>query len=169
MWLDYLKKRGISLDIKDVLVHLIMNERDRDASSLTLDTIVCFYLICRRDAHTMAQYLPSTPDPNFLDMRQAYGTKISHGLCSCFFCLHNRSPLAQEITTDQESSRPIHISYFFMVEPSVSTSAGATPPLYGIVHGLLGWNSRVCGGYEVDICLLCSPHPRCFVALFSPL
>ena len=28
MWLDYLKKKGISLDVKDVLVHLIMHERD---------------------------------------------------------------------------------------------------------------------------------------------
>ena len=28
MWLDYLKKKGISLDVKDVLVHLIMHEQD---------------------------------------------------------------------------------------------------------------------------------------------
>ena len=28
VWLDYLKKKGISLDVKDVLVHLIMHERD---------------------------------------------------------------------------------------------------------------------------------------------
>ena len=28
MWLDYLKKKGSSLDVKDVLVHLIMHERD---------------------------------------------------------------------------------------------------------------------------------------------
>ena len=34
----------------------------------------------------MAQYLPSTPHPNFLDMRGAYGTKISLGLCSFFLC-----------------------------------------------------------------------------------
>ena len=28
VWLDVLKKRGISLDVKDVLVHWIMHERD---------------------------------------------------------------------------------------------------------------------------------------------
>ena len=28
VWLDYLQKKGISLDVKDVLVHLIMHERD---------------------------------------------------------------------------------------------------------------------------------------------
>ena len=28
VWLDYLKKKGITLDVKDVLVHLIMHERD---------------------------------------------------------------------------------------------------------------------------------------------
>ena len=114
----------------------------------------------------MAQYLPSTLHPNFPAMRQAHGTKISLGLCSYFFCVHNRSPLAQKIPTDQELSRPTHLRYFFLVERLVSASAGAKPPLYGIVCGLLGWNSRVCGGYEVDFILLCSPHPRCVVALF---
>ena len=53
-----------------------------------------------------------------------------------------------------------------LVQSLVSASAGATPPLYGIVCGLLGWNSRGCGGYEVDMYLLCSPYPPCFVALF---
>ena len=33
----------------------------------------------------MAQYLLNTPYPNFLDMRWAYGTKISLRLCSYFF------------------------------------------------------------------------------------
>ena len=28
VWLDYVKKKGISLDVQDVLVHLIMHERD---------------------------------------------------------------------------------------------------------------------------------------------
>ena len=106
-----------------------------------------------RTYNTMAQYLPSTPHPNFLDMRRAYGTKISLGLCSYFFCEHNRSLLAQEIPTDQELSRPTHLRYFFLVEPLVSAWGGATPPLYGIVRGFLGWNSRVYGGYEVDFFL----------------
>ena len=33
----------------------------------------------------MAQHLPSTPHPNLVDMRRAYETKISLGLCSYFF------------------------------------------------------------------------------------
>ena len=113
---------------------------------------------------------PSSPHPDFLDMRPAFGTKIRLGLCSCFFCVHNRLWLAQWIPTEPWLSRTPHVSYFFFgVEPLVRSSAGATPPLYGIVRRLLGWNSRVCGGYEVDIYLICSPHPRCFVAFFSPL
>ena len=48
---------------------------------------------------------------------------------------------------------PLIFAIFFLVEPLVSASAGATPPLYGIVPGFLGWNSRVYGGYEVDIYL----------------
>ena len=28
VWLDYLEKKGISLEVKDVLVHLVMHERD---------------------------------------------------------------------------------------------------------------------------------------------
>ena len=28
VWLDYLKNKGISLDVQNVLVHLIMHERD---------------------------------------------------------------------------------------------------------------------------------------------
>ena len=130
VWLDYRKKKGISLEVKNVLVHLIMNERDWDASSLTLHTIVCFCLICRRDADTMAQYLPSTPDPNFLDMRRAYGTKISLRLCSYFFCVDNRLPLAQEIPTDQESSRPLHISFFFGVAFGKCIGESDTPAMW---------------------------------------
>ena len=111
----------------------------------------------------MAQYLRSTPHPNLLELRPAYGTKISLWILSIFFCVHNRSPLAQEIPTDQELSRPSHLRFLFLVQPLVSASAGATPPLYGIVRGLLGWNSRVWGGYEVDFYLLCSAYPRCEV------
>ena len=55
------------------------------------------------------------------------------------------------------------------VEPFVSASAGATPLLYGFIRGLLGLNCRVCGRYEVGIYLLCSPYPRCFLAMFLPL
>ena len=94
----------------------------------------------------MAQYLPSTPHLNFPDMRRAYGTKISLGLCSYFFLC------AQSVAAcsgDSYGSRIVKThssSLFFLVEPLVSASAGATTPLYGIVRGLLGWNSRVCGG-----------------------
>ena len=65
----------------------------------------------------MAQYLPSTPDPNFLHMRRAYGTKINLGFCSYFFCVHNRWTLAQKIPTDQELSRPTHLRNFFFGGP----------------------------------------------------
>ena len=65
-------------------------------------------------------------------------------------------------------SRTPHNFLFFWVEPLVGASAGATPPLYEIVRGLLGWNSTVYGGYEVVIYLFRSPHPLCFVALFLP-
>ena len=114
----------------------------------------------------MAQYLPSTPHPNFLDMRRAYGTKISLGLCSFFLCAQS----VAACSGDSYGSRIVktHSSLlFFLVEPFISASAGATPPLYGIVRGFLGWNSRVYRGYEVDIYLFGSPHPPCFVALFS--
>ena len=37
----------------------------------------------------------------------------------------------------------------FLLEPLVSASAGATPPLYGILRGLLGWNSTLCGGMKL--------------------
>ena len=36
VWLDYLKKRGISLDVKDVFLHLIMHERE----SVTLPSLL---------------------------------------------------------------------------------------------------------------------------------
>ena len=58
---------------------------------------------------------------------------------------------AQWIPTEPWLSRTPHNVLFFWVEPLVSASAGATPPLYGIARGLLGWTSRVYGGYEVDI------------------
>ena len=78
------------------------------------------------------------------------------------FCLHGWSPLAQEIPTDEDLSRPTHLPYFCLVEPLVSAFVGATPQLYGIVRELLDSNSRVCAGYEGDIYLLCSPYQRCF-------
>ena len=89
--------------------------------------------------------------------------------CVYVFCMHGPSPLAQEIPTVQCLSRPTHISYSLLVEPLVNASAGTTRPLYGIVRGILAGNSRLCGGYELDIYLLCSAHPRYFVALFSLL
>ena len=116
----------------------------------------------------MAQYLPSTPHPNFLDMRRAYGTKISLGPCSFFFGVHGPSPLAQESPRDQYLSRPTDSSNFFLLGPLVSASAVATPPLYGIVCGLVGWNARDSEGYElIFLCFalftqvvftLCFPH-----------
>ena len=68
---------------------------------------------------------------------------------------------------EQRLLRTPHNFLYFLVGPLVSASAGATPPLYGIVCEVLGWNSRVQRGYEVDIYLFWSPPPLCFVALFS--
>ena len=67
-----------------------------------------------------------------------------------FFCVHGWSPLAQEIPTHQYLLRPTHSSYLFLLGPLVSASAGARPPLYGIIRRNVGWSSRVYGGYEVD-------------------
>ena len=53
VWLDYLKKKGVSLDVEDVLVHLIMHQRKRDNSPLPLDTIFWVCLICHKHAGTM--------------------------------------------------------------------------------------------------------------------
>ena len=81
-----------------------------------------------------------------------------------FVCTIGRRLLRRFLRT-KNCQDPL-IFAIFLVEPLVSASAGATPPLYGIVRGFLGWNSRVYRGYEVDIYLLGSPHPLCFVALF---
>ena len=101
----------------------------------------------------MAQNLRSTPHPDFLDIRRAFGTRISLGLCSyisaCTIgrCLLRGPP--QNHGCQEDFIFPI-----FLVDPLVSASARATPPLCGIVHCLLIWNSRVCEGYEVDIYLI---------------
>ena len=52
------------------------------------------------------------------------------------------------------------------MEPLVSASVGATPPLYGILHRLLSWNSSVFRGYEVDNYLMWSLYPLSFISLF---
>ena len=46
---------------------------------------ICISFLCRSDASARLRNLPSTPHPNFIDMRRAYGTKISLRLCSYFF------------------------------------------------------------------------------------
>ena len=58
------------------------------------------FILCPSDARAAARNLSTTPHPNFIDMRGAFGTKISLRLCSFFFCVHNRSPLAQGISTE---------------------------------------------------------------------
>ena len=113
---------------------------------------VCISFLCRSDARAKAPNVPSTQHPNFIGMRWAFGTKISLGLCS-YFLVCTRSLLAQVIRTQPWLSRTPHNFLFFWVEPLVGASAGPTPPLYGIIRGLLGWNSRLYGGYEVDIYL----------------
>ena len=65
-WLNYLKKRGIGLDVKDVLPHLIMHERDSDESPLTPDTIVCFSLNFPQGCTYHGSIPPKYPIPIFL-------------------------------------------------------------------------------------------------------
>ena len=45
----------------------------------------CISFSWRSDAVNTAPNLPSTPLPSFIDMRRAFGTNISVGLCSYFF------------------------------------------------------------------------------------
>ena len=47
---------------------------------------ICTSFLCCNDAPAMTENLPSTAHPNFIDMRRAFGTKISLRLCSYFFC-----------------------------------------------------------------------------------
>ena len=115
----------------------------------------------------MARNLPSTPIHNFIDMRRAFGTKISLGLCSYFFVCTIGHCLLGEFHGTMAVKNPSE-ALIFLGGDLVSASAGAPPPLCGIVHGLLGRNSRVYGGYEFVIFLFSSPHPLCFIAFCSP-
>ena len=69
-------------------------------------------VFCRGDAPASAQNLPNAPHPVPYDMRQVSRTKISLGLCS-FFCVHNRSPLAEGTPTEPWLSIPPHLQNFF--------------------------------------------------------
>ena len=61
----------------------------------------------------MAQYLPSTPHPNSLDMRQACGTKISLGWCSYFFvCTIGRRLLRRFLRIKNRQDPLIFAIYF---------------------------------------------------------
>ena len=65
----------------------------------------------------MAQYLPSTTHPNFLDMRGAYGTKIILGFCSySFLCTIGRRLLRRflQIKNGEDTLRfPIFVGGAF--------------------------------------------------------
>ena len=61
----------------------------------------------------MAQYLPSNLHPSFLDMTRAYGTKISLGLCSCFFVFTVRRRLLRRFLHIKICQNPLIILLFF--------------------------------------------------------
>ena len=99
---------------------------------------ICVSFSCRSDARATARNVPSTPYPNFNDMRRAFGTKISLGLCSYFFLCTIGHRLLRGFPRNHGCQEQIIISYSFWVGPLVSASARATSPLYGIVCRLLG-------------------------------
>ena len=86
----------------------------------------------------MAQNRPSIPHLDFLDMRRASGTKISSGLCSCFLCVHNGTPPAQEIPTEPWSSRPLHLSYLLGGAFGTCFGGSDTPAVWD-----RSWTSRL--------------------------
>ena len=61
----------------------------------------------------MAQYLPSTPHPNFLDVTRAYGTKISLGLCSYFFVCTIGRRLLRRFLRIKNCQDPLIFAIFF--------------------------------------------------------
>ena len=77
----------------------------------------------------MAQYLPSTPHPSFLDMRRAHGTKISLVSCSYFFVCTMGRHLLRRFLRIKNCQDPF-IFPFFLWNPLVSASAGATSQLF---------------------------------------
>ena len=60
----------------------------------------------------VAQNCPGIPHPDLLDMRRAYGTKIRLGLCTFFFCVHNRSPLLRRLPRIHGSQGPFMFPIF---------------------------------------------------------
>ena len=61
----------------------------------------------------MAEYLPSTSHPNFRDMRRAYGTKISLGLCSYFFVCTIGRRLLRRFLRIKNCQDPLIFAIFF--------------------------------------------------------
>ena len=107
----------------------------------------------------MAQYLPRTPHPNFLDMRRAYGTKISLGLCSYFFVCTIGCRLLGRFLQIKNCQDPLIFPISFGVAFGNCIGGSDTPAIWDRSR-TSELDSRVCGGYEVDIFLLCSPSPR---------
>ena len=116
----------------------------------------------------MAEYLPSTPHPNFLDMRRAYGTKISLGLCSYFLCAQS----VAACSGDCYGSRIVktHSSLLFFSGGAFGTCIfGSDTPAIWDRSWTSGLEFQSFRGYKIDIYLLCSPYPRCVVVLFMLL
>ena len=78
----------------------------------------------------MAQYLRSTPDPNFLDMRQAYGTKISLGLCSFLFVCTIGPRLLRRFLRIKDCQDPLIFAIFLGGAFGKCISGSDTPAIW---------------------------------------
>ena len=113
----------------------------------------------------MAQYLASTPHPNFFDIRRGYGTRISLGLCSCFLCVHSRSPLGQAIPTDQYLSGLI--LFLFAGSFGKCISGSDTPAVWDRSR-TSGLELQSLRGYEVDKLFALFSLPTLFYCFVFP-
>ena len=109
VWLDYLKAKRNKLDVKDVLVHLVMSLR----------ILLCIHMFAF-NFFAVVMHVPRLrtckvpPPPNFIDMRRAFGTKISLWLCSLFLCAQSVTACSGDGCQGPWLSRIPHNFLFFL-------------------------------------------------------
>ena len=140
VWLNYLKAKKIKLDVKDVLVHLVMGDRDSGPAfyAIFVHLHICNSFVCRSDARTTARNLSSTTHPHFIDMRWAFGTKSSLGLCSYSFVVTIGHRLLREFPQNDGSQEPLIISYFLDGAFGKCIGGSDTPAIWDRL-----WTSRL--------------------------
>ena len=74
---------------------------------------LCISFLCRSDAYAKARNLPSTPRPDFIDMRRAFRTKISLRLCSYFVVCTIAHRLLRGLPRNHGCLEPLIIPHFF--------------------------------------------------------